>query len=130
MASTFTTMPMVGLSAINRQLVLISEDQEMDYSGQSPRGVASNTEYANAQVASAVIYGSEPVEPVHNRPVWGVTLFLEKLKLVFTCFSLDALSRCHFPIVLCVDHALHDGIKHEINNLNSVSEELKFCFEN
>ena len=56
-ASTITKMSMAGLSAINRPLVLISQDQEMDYSGQSPRGVASNTEYANAQVASAVIYG-------------------------------------------------------------------------
>ena len=49
LASTITKMSMAGLSVINRPLVLISQDQEMDYSGQSPRGVASNTEYVNAQ---------------------------------------------------------------------------------
>ena len=61
-------------------------------------------------------------EPVHNRPVWGVTLFLEKSSNLFLLvFHWTPYQGATFVLFFVLIYALHDGIKHEINNLNSVS---------
>ena len=51
----------------------------------------------------------------------GVALFLEKLKLIFRCFSLTPYQSATFISLFVLICALHDRIKYEINTLNSVS---------
>ena len=58
---------------------------------------------------------------MHNRPVWGVALVFEKLKLFLLVFHWTPYQSATFILFFVLIYALRDGIKYEINTLNSVS---------